>query len=336
MKIKLTLVHYLLLLAILLPHSESSSAQAYIQMVEDMGVYKVPCEVNGLKVKMVFDTGAASVSISKSLAEMMVDNGYISSDDIAGHAKSMTADGRIVDHANLVIRTIKIGDVILQNVNAVIFENQTAPLLFGQSAIQLLGEVSIKGDKLYIKEEAGTETSSLSTNTHFEKWDAKNYTYTNYTYGFGWNLPKDYEWERVDGQEKHTPFRAQGTPFSVFVNAQVNDNGSDLWQIFEKFSFAIEQTDIAMEKKTGQLNYERTFEKVMLIGQHAIKTTFKEYFKDSRFSEAVENYAEEYIIIWNGYTLIIAVKLPKAVYDEFDCKAAISDIFKGFRISVKH
>ena len=38
----------------------SIRAQTIIQMVEDQGVYKIPCEINGLKVKMVFDTGAAA------------------------------------------------------------------------------------------------------------------------------------------------------------------------------------------------------------------------------------------------------------------------------------
>ncbi len=311
-------------------------SQTVIQMVEVLGVYKVPCEVNGLKVKMVFDTGAATVSISKSLAEMMVDNGYISTDDIIGQSKSMTADGRIVDHTNIVLKTVKIGDITLRNVNAVVFDEQSAPLLFGQTAIQLLGEVSIKGDKLYIKGVSDASTSTSSTNTYFEKWDAKNYIYTNYTYGFGWNLPKDFEWERVEGHEKHTPFRAQGAPFAVFVNAQVNDSGADLWEIYDKFSSTIEQMDLEMEKKTGQLNYERTFEKATLFGQHAIKTTFKEYFKDSRFNDPIENYAEEYFVIWNGYTLIIAVKLPKSIYEQYDCRDAISKVFQGFRISVKH
>lgn len=317
-------------------YDKSARAQTVIQMIEDMGIYKVPCEVNGLKVKMIFDTGAAVVSISQSLAEMMVDNGYISKSDIVGQAKSMTADGRIVNHTNIILKTIKIGDITLNNVKAVVINKQTTPLLFGQSAIQLLGEVSIKGDKLYIKSGSGSANSSTSFNTHFEKWDAKNYVYTNYTYGFGWNLPKGNEWERVEGYEKHTPFRAECAPFVVFVNAQIHDNGGDLWQVFDKFSAMIEQRDAAMEKKTGQLNYERTFEKCTLFGQHAIKTTFKEYFKDSRFNEAVENYAEEYFVIWNGYTLIIAVKLPKAVYDAYDCSEAISEIFKGFRISVIH
>ena len=316
--------------------SMEAYSQTVVQMVEDMGVYKVPCEVNGLKVKMIFDTGAASVSISKSLAEMMIDNGYLSSSDIVGQAKSVTADGRIVDHTNIILKSIRIGDITLSNVRAVVFDKQSVPLLFGQSAIQLLGEVSIKGDKLYIKGDSGTTSVSSSSNTHFEKWDAKHYIYTNYTYGFGWNLPKDFEWERVEGDEKHTLFRAQGAPFVVFVNAQVNDSGTDLWKVYDKFTETLEKMDVALEGRTGQLIYERTSEKANLFGQHAIKTTFKEYFKDSRYKDPVEKYAEEYFVIWNGYTLIIALKLPKSVYDEYDCREAISEIFQGFRTAVKH
>lgn len=313
----------------------SASAQTVIQMVEDMGVYKVPCEVNGLKVKMVFDTGAAVVSLSQSLTEMMLDNGYLEKSDFMNQAKSITADGRIIDHTNIILRTVKIGDVVLDDVSAVVINNQSAPLLFGQSAIQRLGEVSIKGDKLYIKNSNRTMTSSSDTQ-HFEKWDAKNYSYSNYTYGFGWTLPKDIEWTRVEGQEKHTSFRAEAGPIGVFVNAQIADKVNDLWAVYENYTKLLEAADAAMEKKTGQLNYERTFEKCTLFGQHAIKTTFKEYFKDSRFTDPVEYYAEEYFVIWNGYILISAVKIPKAFYDEYDCTDLISSIFKGYRLSVKH
>ena len=312
-----------------------TNAQTVIQMVEDKGVYKVPCEVNGLKVKMVFDTGAAAVSLSQSFAEMMLDNDYISKSDFVGQAKSITADGRIIDHTEITLRTVKIGDIILNNVRAFVINSQDTPLLFGQTAIQRLGEVSIKGDKLYIKEGAGT-TQRTSTNTHFERWDAQHFTYTNYTYGFGWNLPQDFEWERMEGQEKHTVFRAQCKPFAVFVNAQVADKMVDLWTVYDRFTSSIEQLDLAAEKRTGLLVYERTFEKCNLIGQHAIKTTFKEYFKDSRYKEPMENYAEEYMVILNGYIMTIALKMPKAVYDAIDCSEAISEVFKGFRMSIKH
>lgn len=315
--------------------SNTIQAQTVIQMVEDMGVYKVPCEVNGLKVKMVFDTGAATVSLSQSLAEMMLDNGYLSKSDFSNQSKSITADGRIVDHTNIVLKSVKIGNVILDNVKAVVINKQSTPLLFGQSAIQRLGEISIKGDKLYILN-AGSGNSLGTSSQYFEKWDDKNYTYSNYTYGFGWNLPRNIEWKRVDGQEKHTPFRVEAGPIGVFVNAQVADNVKDLWTIFDQYTKLIETADAQLEKKTGQLNYERSFEKCTLFGQHAIKTTFKEYFKDSRFSKPIEHYAEEYFVLWNGYILISAVKIPKEIYDEYDCAELISDIFKGFRLGLSH
>ena len=42
-----------------------------ITMEKDGGVYKVPCVVNGLRMKFIFDTGAANVCISESMATYM-------------------------------------------------------------------------------------------------------------------------------------------------------------------------------------------------------------------------------------------------------------------------
>ena len=313
----------------------SIKAQTVIQMVDYNGAYTIHCEVNGMKCRMLFDTGASKVSLSESFCELLLDNGLISLSDFVGEGKMLVADGRIIDHAELMLKTLKIGDVTLNNVPAIVINNQNAPMLLGQSAIQMLGEVSIKGDRLYINDSKGTSQES-STNTHFERWDAKNYNYSNFTYGFGWDLPKDYEWEKLDGQEKHTVFRVAGFPFVVFVNAQVAAKDKDLWTVYDQYTSMVEQLDIQLEKKTGKMVYERTFEKCTLVGHHAIKTTFKEYFKDSRYDEAQENYAEEYITIANGYILTIALKMPKDVYDAVDCSTAISEIFKGFRFTVKH
>lgn len=171
---------------------------------------------------------------------------------------------------------------------------------------------------------------------HSEKWDAINCRYSNYSYGFGWDLPKEYEWEKVEGLEKHTVFRAEGRPFTVFVNAQVAAKDKDLWAMYGQFIALVEQLDKYHEKKSGLMVYERTYEKCTLAGQHAIKTTFKEYFKDSRYDEPVENYAEEYSLILNGYLLTIALKMPKVVYDAIDCKLAILEVFQGFRYAVKN
>lgn len=311
------------------------NAQTIIQMVDYYGVYTIPCEVNGMKSRMIFDTGASKVSLSRSFCEILLDNDYISLSDFAGTGGMLTADGRIVDYTELLLRSVKIGEITLHDVPAVVVNSQDAPMLFGQSAIQMLGEVSIKGDKLYIYN-GNNANPSASTNTHFERWDAKQYNYSNYTYGFGWQLPSDFEWEKVEGDEKHTVFRAVSYPFVVFVNAQVSTKEKDLWSIYDQWTELVEQTDVQVEKKTGLMAYERTFEKSIILGQHAIKTTFKEYFKDSRHEEPVESYAEEYIFIQNGYNLIVAVKVAKEAYDAIDCSDVIADIFKGFRFTVKH
>lgn len=161
-----------------------SNAQTVIQMVDYNGAYTVPCEVNGMKCRMLFDTGASKVSLSESFCELLLDNGLVSLSDFMGEGKMITTDGRIIDHAELMLHTLRIGEMTLKNVPAVVINSQNAPMLFGQSAIQMLGEVSIKGDKLYIKD-GSNSASRNSTNSYFERWDAKNYSYSNFTYGFG-------------------------------------------------------------------------------------------------------------------------------------------------------
>jgi hypothetical protein len=64
-------------------------------MEKEGGVFTVPCSVNGLKLKFIFDTGASDVSISKTEAMFMLKNGYLNSDDIVGKQKYIDATGKI-------------------------------------------------------------------------------------------------------------------------------------------------------------------------------------------------------------------------------------------------
>ena len=130
-------------------------SQSVIQLEQDGGVYKIPCVVNGLKLKLIFDTGAANVCISQSIALMMLENDYLSAEDIKGTAQSKVADGRIVDHTIINLKKIQIGNKELSNVEAIVIDGQSVPLLLGQSALKKLGKYSISGDKLIL----GTETS---------------------------------------------------------------------------------------------------------------------------------------------------------------------------------
>ena len=128
----------------------SINAEVRILMEKEGGVYKVPCEVNGLKLKFIFDTGAASVCISETYAEMMLENGYLEESDIKGFSQSTIADGSNIDNVVINLRNVEIGGLELENVSAVVVPTQNAPLLLGQSVIQRLGKVSIDGEYLVI------------------------------------------------------------------------------------------------------------------------------------------------------------------------------------------
>ena len=120
-------------------------------MEEDGGVYKVPCVVNGAKMKFIFDTGASTVCLSESMAEYLLDNDYISKEDITGVGTSIVADGSEVEHLKIILKDIEIGGLHLENVEACIIKGQRAPLLLGQTAIKQLGEISIDENRLCIK-----------------------------------------------------------------------------------------------------------------------------------------------------------------------------------------
>lgn len=117
-------------------------AQTVVKMQREGGVYTVPCKVNGLALRFIFDTGASSVCISATEAVFMRKNGYLSDDDIIGRNYSKVANGDIVEGVTINLRRVEIGGLLLTNVSA--------PLLFGQTAIQKLGPIKLDGDNLII------------------------------------------------------------------------------------------------------------------------------------------------------------------------------------------
>ena len=118
------------------------------------GTYEVACSVNGLPLKMIFDTGAADVTISSVEASFMLKNGYLSDNDVKGKKNYMTASGDIHEGTVLRLKEVKLGDAILKNVEASVVHSQKAPLLLGQSVLEKFGTITIDNvnSKLLIKQ----------------------------------------------------------------------------------------------------------------------------------------------------------------------------------------
>lgn len=118
------------------------------------GTYEVPCSVNGLPLKMIFDTGASDVTISSVEAGFMLKNGYLADSDVKGRTHYMTASGDIHEGTILKLKEVKLGDAVLKNVEASVVHSQNAPLLLGQSVLEKFGTITIDNvnSKLIIRQ----------------------------------------------------------------------------------------------------------------------------------------------------------------------------------------
>ena len=158
----LTAVFTLLLIGQL----QNSIAQTTITMQREGGVYTVPCTVNGLKLRFIFDTGASDVSISATEALFMLKNGYLNSNDILGEQKYSNASGDISVGTVITLRKIEFAGLTLNNIRASVVHSSDAPLLLGQTAIQQLGGYKIDGDKLTISNAPNNSYDNTSSTSY--------------------------------------------------------------------------------------------------------------------------------------------------------------------------
>lgn len=117
------------------------------------GTFEIPCDINGLPLQMVFDTGASDVTISSVEANFMLKNGYLSERDVKGTRYYQVASGELNAGTVITLREVKVGDAVLKNVEASVVKSQKAPLLLGQSAMERFGTITIDNinNKLIIK-----------------------------------------------------------------------------------------------------------------------------------------------------------------------------------------
>lgn len=128
--------------------SESSNTNqnitSKIKMKKMSGdTFLVSCKVNEYPLDFIFDTGASSVTLSRSTAMFMLNNGYLSIDDIVGQNAYQMANGNISVGTVIRLKKIEIGGYVLHNVEASIIDSDNAPLLLGQSALNKLGKIQI-------------------------------------------------------------------------------------------------------------------------------------------------------------------------------------------------
>jgi aspartyl protease family protein len=123
--------------------NEKIVGKTILKMENNNGVKYVWIEINDLKLKFIFDTGASSICISSAEATVLYRQGTLQKEDILDVQYFQDATGKVSAGTRINLRTVKIGNRILKNIKATVIDNNDAPLLLGQSALEKFGKISI-------------------------------------------------------------------------------------------------------------------------------------------------------------------------------------------------
>lgn len=128
------------------PTSEPATGKhgkTVVKMEKEDGVFYIPTEVNGVKMRFIFDTGASMISLSQTEASFLARQGLLTEADVEGTGQFSDANGDISEGTLVRLRSVKIGDRELHDVQASVVGNMRAPLLLGQTALAKFGKISI-------------------------------------------------------------------------------------------------------------------------------------------------------------------------------------------------
>lgn len=123
--------------------SNNQEKQNVLKMELQSGVRYVWIEINGIRLRFIFDTGASSICISPAEANVLYRQGTLQKEDILNVEYFQDATGKISEGTKVNLREVKIGNMILENVEALVVDNINAPLLLGQTVLERFGSIEI-------------------------------------------------------------------------------------------------------------------------------------------------------------------------------------------------
>lgn len=130
-------------IATALPEEPEETPETILEMEQQGGVKYVWIEINGVRLKFIFDTGASNIFISPAEAMVLVRQGTLEEEDFLGVQNFQDATGGISEGVIINLKSVKIGDRTIENVKASVSNNENSPLLLGQSVLERFGSIEI-------------------------------------------------------------------------------------------------------------------------------------------------------------------------------------------------
>lgn len=121
--------------------------RGFVPMLQERGVYSVPVLINNaITLNFVVDSGAADVSIPADVVTTLMRTGTITKSDFIDAKTYTLADGSTTSSRTFRIRSLKVGNIILQDVMGSV-ANREGDLLLGQSFLGRFKSWSIDNAK---------------------------------------------------------------------------------------------------------------------------------------------------------------------------------------------
>jgi clan AA aspartic protease (TIGR02281 family) len=123
--------------------SPNPSSRMAVSLKQDGGIFVVPVEINGaITLEFGVDSGAADVSVPADVFSTLVRTHTIKDSDIIGEQTYELADGSRSRSIRFTIRSLKVGDKVVENVKGSVAPSQ-GTLLLGQSFLERFKSWSI-------------------------------------------------------------------------------------------------------------------------------------------------------------------------------------------------
>ena len=110
------------------------------------GTYEVQVEINGLALDFIIDSGATDVSVPLDVFSTLRRKGTIQDADIIGEQTYKAWDGSTQKTFTFTIRSLKVGNIVVENVRGGVAPLQGS-LLLGQSFLERFKSWSIDNTK---------------------------------------------------------------------------------------------------------------------------------------------------------------------------------------------
>ena len=114
------------------------------------GVQEIPCIVNSVALKMAIDEKAKTTTISYDDAMTFLQAGRISKNDFKENEKAIDKEGNIVEKSTLIIKSIKLGNSVIKDIEAIVMKNMKVSLIIDKANLNKFGEITIDKTKKII------------------------------------------------------------------------------------------------------------------------------------------------------------------------------------------